>query len=282
MVMDLPQDRFTSVNGVRTRYWAEGGKGSPVVLVHGLGGFVETWMHNIRPLAANHRVYAMDLLGFGQSDKTPLVRDLNLLVRFINDFLENLQIQYASFIGNSLGGGLVLQYTLDYPQKVEKLVLVDNAGMGRELCADFRFCVLPVINSLFLKQGQNSPARMLDRLVYDPSVITGDFQDFTLKYNSADGAGKALFSVLSAGVNIFGQKRKLTRQLLNRLHAVKAPTLVIWGKQDRVIPVAHADIAVKNIPGARLELFDNCGHMPMFEQPEKFNRLVLDFLNKNG
>lgn len=280
MALNLPEDKFTTVKGVRTRYWAEGQQGSVVILIHGLGGFIESWMYNIGPLAEHHRVYALDLLGFGQTDKTPLIRDMKMLVGFIRDFAVTLNIDKASLIGNSLGGGLALQFALEYPQKVSKLVLVDNAGMGREVCVDFRFCALPVINSFFVRPGRNNVERLLETLVYDASVITPEFKEFSNRYNSVEGAGKALLATLRAGLNIFGQKSKLTRQLLERLHTIEAPTLIIWGNHDRIIPVAHAHIAAKKIPHARLAIFDNCGHMPMLEQPEKFNRIVLEFLNE--
>jgi 4,5:9,10-diseco-3-hydroxy-5,9,17-trioxoandrosta-1(10),2-diene-4-oate hydrolase len=274
----LPQDRFTSVKGIRTRYWAEGDKGTPVLLVHGLGGFIENWMYNIIPLAEQHRVYAVDLLGFGQTDKTPLIHDINIVVRFIHDFMETVKIDKASLIGNSLGGGLVLQFTLDYPEKVDNLVLVDNAGMGRDVISVFSFCSLPVLGELFIKPNPKKSVRLLEKIIYDAALITPELKELSYRYASGTGAPEALLAALRTGINICGQKGKLTRQLLDRLHTVKAPTLVIWGKQDRIIPVSHAQIAVKNISGARLELFDKCSHMPMYEHPEKFNRLVLEFL----
>jgi len=279
MKLEVLPDRFIDVNGVRTRYWAAGENGSAVVLIHGFGGFVETWAYNISPLAGLHRVYAMDLLGFGQTDKKPLVRDLNILVRFIKDFMAALNIENASLAGNSLGGGLALQFSLDYPEKVDKLVLVANAGMGREVCSEFRACFLPVMDGLFTRQSKNGLSRLLSVLVYNPALISPEFHWISNKYNTSDGAPKSLLSALTAGINLFGQKSTLIRPLLERLNTVKAPTLVIWGKDDHVIPVSHAGIAAGHIPGARLELFDNCGHMPQFEYPEKFNKLVLDFLS---
>jgi pimeloyl-ACP methyl ester carboxylesterase len=282
MDVKLPQDRFTTVHGSRTRYWAEGDKGPSVLLIHGLGGFVESWMYNIWPLAEHYRVYALDLLGSGQTDKTPLVRDLYTLVDFIHGFIENQQIGKVSLIGNSMGGGLALQFTIKFPQKVEKLVLVDNAGMGRQVCSDFKFCTLPLVNNLLIRPSQGLAGRVKKMLVYDPAVITPEFEALTNKYGNNDGNARAFLATLTAGINILGQKGKLTRQLLSSLHTITAPTLVVWGKQDRVLPVSHAQIVVEKIPNARLEIFDNCGHMPMFEYPEKFNKLVLDFLNEKS
>jgi pimeloyl-ACP methyl ester carboxylesterase len=278
MALELQQDRFTTVDGVLARYWAAGDKGPEVVLIHGLGGFIENWSKNILALASHHRVYALDLPGFGQTDKTPLIKDLTMLTRFIHDFMAEQNIPKASLVGHSLGGGLALQFTLDYPEKVEKLVLADNAGMGREVLADFRLCSLPVLPGLFVRQSRKDITALWQKIVYDKVNITPELVDLSYRYAHLPGAQKALLSALCAGIDLRGQKSGLTGRLLSRLNALKAPALVVWGRNDRIIPVSHAQIAVKKIPGARLEIFDNCGHMPMFEHPEKFNRLVLDFL----
>jgi len=277
MPTQLLQDKYIKVGNINTRYWQAGDKGSAVVLVHGLGGYIENWLHNIGPLSLSHRVYVMDLPGFGRSDK-PLVRDLMVLVRFIADFMETLKIEKASLIGNSLGGGLVLQFALEYPEKVERLVLVDSAGLGRDVIPDFKFCSLPLVGELFLRPSRKSSEKLWEKLLHDPSKVTPEMKDLGYRYISSPGAKKTFLATTRAGVNIFGQKDKLTRQLLPGLKGLKMPVLIVWGNDDRIIPVAHARIALEKIPGARLELFDNCGHMPMLECPDKFNQLVLDFL----
>jgi len=278
MSTPLLQDRYVKVGDVNTRYWQAGDKGSVVVLVHGLGGFIENWERNIDALAQRHRVYALDLLGFGRTDKLPLVKDVNVLVKFLADFLVTQNIDRASFIGNSLGGGLVLAFALEHPGMVEKLVLVDNAGMGRDVIPDFKFCSLPLVGELFLRPSRKSTEKLWEKLVYDPSKVTPEIRDLGYRYISSAGAKKTFLATTRAGINLFGQKDKLTRQLLAGLKDLKAPVLVVWGTDDRIIPVAHARIALEKIPGARLELFEKCGHMPMLECPDKFNKLVLNFL----
>jgi 4,5:9,10-diseco-3-hydroxy-5,9,17-trioxoandrosta-1(10),2-diene-4-oate hydrolase len=181
-----------------------------------------------------------------------------------------------------LGGGLALQFTLDYPERVEKLVLVDSAGMGREICNEFKACALPLLNGLFMKKRKNGPSRLLKQLVHNPMVISEDYYKVSNVYNAAKGAIKALLAVLTTGINLFGQKRRIIQPLIEKMPEIKAPVLVVWGTQDQIIPVTHAKIAAERIPGARLELFENCGHMPQFEQPEKFNKLVLDFLEEKN
>ena len=278
MSNQLPQDQYVKVGNINTRYWSAGDKGSVVVLIHGLGGFIENWVYNIGPLSKSHRVYALDLPGFGRSDK-PLIRDLTVLVRFLAGFLDALGIEKASLIGNSLGGGLVLFFALGSPGRVEKLVLVDTAGMGKSVIADFKVCSLPVAGELLIRPTLKSTANLWQKVVYDPSLVTPELVDSSFKLASLPGARQALLATLRAGIGIFGQRDKYTKLILKDLGKITEPTLIFWGSEDRIIPVAHSRIAAAKITGARLHIWEKCGHMPMFEYPDKFNTLVLDFLS---
>ncbi len=278
MQTSLPQDRYVKVGNINTRFWQAGDKGSAVVLVHGLGGFIENWMYNVETLAQRHRVYAMDLVGFGRSDKTPLVKDVYVLVQFISDFMDTQKISKATLVGNSLGAGLVLLFALQFPQKVEKLVLVDNAGMGRDVIIDFRLCSLPYLGELLIKPSLKGTEKLWKKIVYDPALVTPELIKMCYELGTLPGATKSLLSVLRSGINLCGQRATLTKLLLKDLGKITAPTLVLWGRQDRIISVKHAQIAVAKIPGAKLQIYDKCGHMPMFERPVEFNKLVLDFL----
>ena len=278
MSASLPQDRYIKVGNINTRYWQIGEKGSAVVLVHGLGGFIENWMHNVYALAHKHRVYAMDLVGFGRSDKIPLIKDMDTLVQFISDFMDAVKINKAALVGNSLGGGLILQFALRFPKKVEKLVLVDNAGIGREVIIDFRLCSVPFLGELLIKLSLEGVEKLWQKIVYNQALVTPELIKMCYELGTLPYATKSLLSVLRAGINICGQRSKLTKLLLKDLDKINVPTLIFWGRQDRIIPVSHAKIATANIPNAKLIVFDKCGHMPMFEYPEGFNKITLEFL----
>jgi len=278
MSMQMPEERYIKVGNINTRYWMAGDKGTAVVLVHGLGGSIENWVKNIDPLARSHRVYAPDLKGFGRTDKTPLLRDLDELVQFIGDFMQVMHIEKASLVGNSLGGGLVLQFAVNFPQKVAKLVLVDNAGMGSAVIVDFKVVSIPVIGELLSKTSKKSTANLWRKIVFDSSLVTDELVEQTYQLAILPGANKALLATLRAGIGFRGQRASLTRPLLESAAKLAIPTLVVWGQQDRIIPVAHAQVAVKTIPGAKLQLFDRCGHMPQLEHPDEFNNLALEFL----
>jgi len=275
-----PRDRYIKVGNINTRFWAAGDKGTAVVLVHGLGGSIENWVYNIDALAQHHHVYAMDLVGFGRSEKPPLTHNINVLVRFINDFMETQRIEKTSLVGNSLGGGLVLQFAIDFPGKVKKLVLVDNAGMGRAVIIDFKVASFPLIGELLTMPSRKGIARLWKKIVYDSSLVTEGLVEEGYGLITLPGARKSLLAALRAGINLSGQRADMVDFLISKLGTITAPTLITWGQQDRILPLAHAHIAAKKIPSARLHIFDRCGHMPQFEHPEEFNKLVLDFLAK--
>jgi pimeloyl-ACP methyl ester carboxylesterase len=278
MPMQVPADRYIKVGNINTRYWESGDKGTPVILVHGLGGSLENWVRNIESLGQRYRVYAPDLKGFGRTDKTPVLRDLDELMQFFNDFMAVQHIGKASLVGNSMGGGLVLAFAIQFPQKVDKLVLVDNALMGRDVIIDFKVVSVPILGELLSRTSRKSTASLWRKVVFDPSLVTEELVELTYQLAIIPGASKALLATARAGIGIRGQRAKLTRPLLEGAAKIGVPTLIIWGQQDRIIPVAHAHIAAKTIPRARLEIFDRCGHMPQLEHPDKFNALVLEFL----
>jgi pimeloyl-ACP methyl ester carboxylesterase len=276
--VQAPQDQYLKIGNINTRFWAAGDKGPPVILIHGLGGSVENWVNNMEPLALRHRVYALDLRGFGRTDKTPIIHDMNELWQFIHDFMGVQHIEKASLVGNSLGGGLALALAHNSPDKVDKLVLVDTAGMGSDVIIDFKLVSIPVLGELLSRVTRKSTARLWRKIVFDPSLVTEELVEETYKLATLPGAHKALLATLRAGIGIRGQRAYLVRQVLDGLAGIKAPALIFWGQQDRIIPVAHAHIAAAKIPGAGLQIFDNCGHMPQLERPDEFNKIVLEFL----
>jgi pimeloyl-ACP methyl ester carboxylesterase len=274
----ITQDEYVKVRDINTRFRVEGDAGTAVIMVHGLGGSLENWAANTGALATKHRVYTMDLPGFGRSDKQPRLKSMHELVEFLVDFMEIQHIDRAGIIGHSMGGGLALQLAIQYPQKVEKIVLVDNAGMGREVIFDFKLCSIPLVGELITRPSRKGTVGLWKKIVCEPGVITDELVESTYRLATQPGAMKALLATIRAGINIRGQRADLTRPLMKRLAGITAPTMVIWGKDDRIIPLAHARIAVSKIPNATLHIFDRCGHMPQLEYPEDFNKMTLDFL----
>ena len=280
MPTQTPQDQYIKVGQINTRFWALGDEGTTVILIHGIGGSVEAWTRNINVLAQHHRVYTIDLVGFGRSDKPSIPYSSSYLARFVNDFIQAQHIDRATVIGHSLGGGVSLQFTIQFPDKVEKLVLVSSGGLGRELNLLLRLATLPVIGELLTRPSRRRTAQFLKELIHDPALVTDDLVELFYQMAVLPGAQKSFLATLRADVNLRGLRADVMRSIQHDLATITAPTLIVWGQQDRIVPVAHAHAAGRRIPNAELRILDPCGHIPQFERAEEFNALVLGFLAK--
>jgi len=141
--MENPEDRYVKVGQINTRYWVLG-QGSPLLLIHGLGASCEYWRYNVKAPSQGCRVYAFDLPGFGHSDKRIEDLSLSFAAEFVAAFLDSQGVERASLVGNSLGGAVSLQFAVQYPHRLEKLVLVTSGGLGRELPLSFRLLRIPL------------------------------------------------------------------------------------------------------------------------------------------
>jgi 4,5:9,10-diseco-3-hydroxy-5,9,17-trioxoandrosta-1(10),2-diene-4-oate hydrolase len=276
--IQLPADQYVKVGQVSTRFWQVGAEGSTVVLVHGLAGSMEVWALNIEDLSKHHRVFALDLVGFGRTDKPSVSYSGANLARFLNDFMATQGIESASVIGHSLGGGVGLEFALQYPEKLEKLVLVASSGLGRECAVSLRLCTLPLAGEILSRPSRKGTARFIRRCVRDPSLVTDEIVDEAWKLSALPGAQKTFLATLRDNANLRGVKAETVRTIVEGLDTITAPTLIVWGRDDRLLPVAHAFVAERGIPNSRLTVIQACGHSPQLERPSEFNALVTEFL----
>lgn len=278
MAAQTPQDQYVKVGDINTRFRTTGDEGTTVILIHGIGDAVETWDSNINVLAEHHRVYALDVVGFGRSDKPLIQPSLPFAAQFVSDFMETQHIERASLVGNSMGGGISLQFAIQFPDKLDKLVLESPAALGKAVATFFRLFSIPIVGELLSRPSHRGTAWLLKQVAYNPALITDDMVELYYQLFSLSGAQRSFLSTLRAGVNFFGQRPQFVSSIVDNLGKITYPTLIIWGQQDRIIPVVHAQIAENGIPNAALHILDPCGHMPHFERPEDFNGLVLGFL----
>ncbi len=273
------EDRHISVGGIHTRFWSLGDRGSPVILIHGLGASAEIWMHNIEALAKQHRVYAPDLPGFGRSEKPTSSFIPSDYASFIDAFLRALNIARVSLIGQSLGGGVALQYTLQFSEKVDKLVLVDSAGLGKEVIWTLRLMSLPWIGELISHPTRIGVALFFKLAVHNSKLITKDFINLYYEIFTQPGFFAFLLKVVRMLVDIHGVRDEFLVPVMKNLDKIMQPTLIIWGEDDRVFPVRQAYHGKEKIVHSHLHLMKPCGHIPNFEWADEFNKLVLDFLS---
>ena len=272
-------ERFVDISGITTRYRRSGQAGRPIVLVHGIGSSVEDWDRNIASLSQSHIVYALDLVGCGRSGK-PADFDYSLenLAAFVLEFMSVLGIEAAHLVGFSLGGHVALKCALAAPERVLSLVLSDPAGIGREAIFNFRLATVRGLGEVLTRPTSFGMRSLLHAAYHDRSKVTDATVEERLSLARLPGAQAAFLKMLRGFTGLRGFEPKRVAELQANLPRVSCPALVIWGKQDRFVPAAHARILEQRLPDCRVEIYDRCGHLPQAEQSERFNREVGDFV----
>jgi pimeloyl-ACP methyl ester carboxylesterase len=272
-----PPDLYITVDGINTRYWHMGDSGSQMVLLHGGNGSIEFWLYNIAALAQHHQVYAFDMVGSGKSDFPDGAYSLAYQAEFLHGLMAALEIETATLIGNSMGGGVALEFTRLYPARVTKLVLVDSMGLGQEISLGIRLITLPAIVSL-LRPGRWMIPAMFKSNFHRSDRLPPDWIEFRYPIFAITGRNAVILRLGQSNFTLAGVRPEVYQPILASLPHITQKTLIIWGAQDRIIPVKHAYIAAAGLPNHQLEIFANCGHHPYLEYSDKFNRLVLDFM----
>src|ERR1700761_2542132 len=221
-------------------------------------------------LAEHHTVVAPDLLGHGDSAKPRGDYSLGAHASGIRDLLVGLGIERASVVGHSLGGGIAMQFAYQFPERCERLVLVSSGGLGEEVHALLRAATLP--GSEFVLPWLAHPrllrvASVLPRGLGRLGLHTGpDLTEMARAYQSLSNAEAraAFIHTLRSVIDPTGQRINASDRLYL---AARVPSMVIWGRRDRIIPVAHAQVAHEGMPDSRLEIFDNAGHFPQLDDP---------------
>jgi pimeloyl-ACP methyl ester carboxylesterase len=257
------------------------GSGPAVLLVHGLAGSSATWRHVLPSLADHVTVIAPDLPGHGRSEKPRGDYSLGNYASVLRDLLIALGHDRATLVGQSLGGGIAMQFAYQYPERAERLVLVDSGGLGQDVHLGLRALALPGAE-LVLAAGCASPLRslgdgvgsLLRRIGLRPTAVVDEIWRSYASLGEA-ATREAFVHTLRSVIDVAGQRVDAR----NRLYLAAAmPTLLIWGDEDHIIPVKHAYEARDAIPGSRLEIFKGAGHFPHCEDPERFVRVLLEFM----
>jgi 4,5:9,10-diseco-3-hydroxy-5,9,17-trioxoandrosta-1(10),2-diene-4-oate hydrolase len=273
----MPPDVYVSVGHVATRYCVAGEYGPPVVLIHGFGGGAEDWAYNITALATRHRVYALDLVGCGRTDKPAIRHSLPNFARFVAAFLTTVGVERAHLVGHSMGGAVALTFARLFPNRLHSLVLVSSAGLGSEVSTGSRLATMPLLGDLLIRPGRLAIKAYLRQAIFDRAMITEQAVSILVERGAMPGARASALAILRALVSIRGARREVVRSLVENLATIAAPTLVVWGENDRVVPVARGELAARAIPDAELRVFARCGHAPQYECADAFNALILAF-----
>jgi len=272
-------EEYVTVDGLNTRYLVRG-TGPVIILIHGLGEFLEGWLFNLAALSKYCTVYAIDLPGHGLSEESMHNHNIGFYVEFVVNFMAIMGISRASLLGHSMGGPICLSLTVDFPGKVDKLVLVDSGGFHNKVSWGYRLATIPFLGKILLGSPlliNRATIRFgMRRQFYNPEIVPEEWIDAANKHLRRPKRNETMLNIIKNYTGIGSIHSDAT--VTDKLPQVKQPTLIIHGMQDKVIPVEHAYTACNLIPHARLEIFNQCGHNPQIEKAAKFNEVVLSFL----
>jgi pimeloyl-ACP methyl ester carboxylesterase len=260
--LDEVQQKDATVFGYKMHY-REAGKGPAVILLHGLGGDGSRWGGTMDALSDDCRVIALDQIGFGESDKPLVNYNHALLAEFLIEFMNVVEIPKASIVGHSMGAFVGNCVAVHYPDRLERLVLVDGGSLqARPRSAH----LVQIQNGTTLAETREyfglmffDKSRVTDQLVRD-NYIRRLRASYTIsRMQEARAKGLAMINAEEAA-------------------RIQTPTLIIWGKHDELLPAADAELLERTIPNSRLVMLEKCGHIPQVEQPDEFHRALQKFL----
>jgi len=268
-----------SIHGHQIGY-RRGGQGPVLLLLHGIAGSSLTWVPAMTLLQSDYTVLAPDFLGHGASEKPPGDYSLGNLATVVRDLLDLLGIDRATVVGQSFGGGVAMQFSYQFPERCERLVLVDAGGLGREVNWILRLAalpgaeyVMPALFPAFVGNWGDSVVKFFGGRGFPNAQAVEMWRSYKslTEGESRHSFVRTIRSVIDPG----GQSVSAVDRLYLAAHM---PTLIVWGDHDRIIPVDHAYLAHEAIPNSRLEVIEGVGHYPHVEEPVRFVEILKDFL----
>jgi 4,5:9,10-diseco-3-hydroxy-5,9,17-trioxoandrosta-1(10),2-diene-4-oate hydrolase len=259
-------EQNTVIAGKIKTFYLSAGKGEPLVLLHGAGGGAILWGPIINLLSKHFHVLAPDVVGYGESDKPDAAYDKNFFSTWFRSFCDSLNMGKINLLGNSQGGAIAIQFTLDNPDRVKKLILVCSAGFGRwgiSPGAMFRMAAANIFPT------RRTVQRIVKYLVHNTDNFPDDGIAYLLEVIRSPG-GKLPF--------LNGRGRAVAPFSLDKLRKIIHPALIMWGEKDRILPVSHGKKAYEKLPDARLRIIPDAGHAPFIDLPEQFKDIIIHFI----
>src|SRR5690242_10055538 len=253
--------REVDAAGLRLRYLELGaGDSAPVLLLHGFGADLNAWMFTQPALAEARRAIALDLPGHGGSAKEVGAGDADSLVRAVDAAVGALGIERVHLVGHSMGGAVAASLALHRPQLAATVTLIASAGLGPDINTTF-------IDGFVRAARRREAAEVLGLLVHDPAMVSRRMVEDVLRYKRLDGVAGALATIAGA----WFPRGRQSVDLAGPLGTLKLPMQIIWGREDRIIPVAHAEALAARFP---VHILDEAGHLPHMEKAGEVNRLI--------
>jgi pimeloyl-ACP methyl ester carboxylesterase len=270
----------TQVKGEHLAY-LDVGEGRPVIVIHGFGGSMWQWEHQQVPLSSAFRLLTPDLIGSGLSAKPDIEYRPDEMLDYFVAFMDALNIQRAALVGNSMGAGLAIGMALEHPDRVSKLVLIDgfpanvrerltSPSIQRALDTPAPSWLASLGNWLF---GSLMIESVLKEMVHDPALLTPAVVERSNRNRQRPGVMRPLMTAR-------GTLPLWETGYAKRIGQIRHPTLIVWGEEDRVFPIAVGEELHRTITGSSLVRIPNAGHIPQWEQPDLVNPAMIDFLRQ--
>ncbi|MEO8035270.1 MAG: alpha/beta hydrolase [Acidobacteriota bacterium] len=258
-----PEAKELSVFGQKISYF-EAGSGPAVILLHGLGGNKNLWKTTLADLSPSFHVFAIDQLGFGASDKPLINYRVATLVDFLEEFMTKAGIEKATLAGNSLGGWVAASFALAHPGRVDRIILIDTAGYFPK---PFRRQDVAYLNPSTLAESRQVLRKVLFNKQFINDVTVKMFFSERLSAGDSYTIDRMIDSIIR-GEDIMNE----------RWASITTPTLVVWGREDALVPLADGELIASRIPGARKVILANCGHIPELECAPALDSVLLEYL----
>ena len=259
------EEKFVTIDANKIRYLEEGESSKNVVLVHGLGASAERWEYVIPHLSKKYHVVAPDLIGFGYSDKPSVDYTAELFTKFLFDFLNSIDLRKASLVGSSLGGQIVAECASMDDKNIEKIVMVSPSGVMKHSSP-----TLDAYMMAALYPSQDAARTAFQMMAAPNKQIDNRIVENFVQRMALPNAKMAFMSTVLALRN--------STDIGKKLEKISVPTLIVWGKHDSLIPIKYSKEFISSIKNCQFVTMEECGHTPYVEEPEKFSKIVLDFL----
>ncbi len=260
-------EKFVTVNRNKIRYLEDGQSDRNLILMHGLGGYAERWSNLMPFLNKKFHIFVPDLIGYGQSDKPSVDYTPELFVKFVFEFMETLDIKKTFMIGTSLGGQIVAECAATQESTIEKIILISPAGIMRKSTP-----TLDAYTMAALYPTKESVKTAYQMMVGPGKQVSEISIERFVNNMSRPNAKMAFLSTL------LGLKN--APDIFDKLERIIVPTLLIWGKEDKLIPFEYSQEFISSINNCEFIPMEGCGHSPYVEEPEKLSELVIKFLSK--
>lgn len=269
--------KTVQING-HTIFYTVKGEGRPLILIHGYGAEMWVWEKQMEVLSQFYRVYALDVIGHGFSDRPKIPYTAEAYIYFLRDFMDGVGIEKATLIGNSMGGGIAWGTAILFPEKVDRLILIDCVPpdvLRQVKNESFRTLIaikdIPFLPYLVISGRSKSSMRwVLKECVSDVKLITPEVVKRQYQLSKIKGTTWVLYSTLKHAEEAL--------KLKDRFSLIRHPTLFIWGERDIIFPPYVGETLHRAVTGSKFQLIEKSGHIPMWETPDEVNQTILGFL----